>query len=272
MTAVLAPTGSALGDYEQLMALDAERGAERTPLGLIMNPGLREAMNLFSVVASEPLAPLRCFVRTVDATSPDLFHDEEIVNRGTRVQVDLGLSEVGVFRFLSGSSQVPDLVIEPLDVQPVLGSADAVATVYEISRRLGLPVRDVLSAAGMRKSTFYTWTSPEAPKPRVASQAKLWQLAQFVEDIEALLGGSARRWLLGGVERLEMLGKGRFDDLLDELHKRAPNSDFPPTYAESYAVGGDHAVAEDSGETMTRRRIGRADVVASAGRNRRATR
>jgi hypothetical protein len=264
-------TGSALGDYEQLTSFDAERAAEHTPLGLVMNPGLREAMKLFSVVATEPLAPLRCFVRTKDAASPDLFADDEPVSKGARAHVALLLNYVGVFRFLSSSYHEPEFDADRIEVEPVEGSSDAVTTVYDISRRLGLPVRDVVTAAGMSKSTFYTWTAPDAPKPRVASQARLWQLAQFVEDIEAVLGRSARRWLLADERRFERLGKGDFDELLGELNARPPSLEFPPTYAEAYAVGGDRLVADDAEAAPTRQRRGRAEVAKAANRSRRAT-
>ena len=125
------------------------------------------------------------------------------------------------------------------DPRPLVGGYDdAAGVVDDLSARLGMPVRDVLAAAEVSRSTFYSWKPPDAPRPRVASQGRLWALAQTVEDLEQLVPGALRGWLLADDARRALLVAGRFNELLAAaMPTRRPMQ--PPGYVEAYAVGGD---------------------------------
>jgi hypothetical protein len=60
---------------------------------------------------------------------------------------------------------------------PAVGDDDAVPVVMDLTCRLGLPVRDVLCAAGIRRSTFYR-RAAAGRAPRLADQQNPWRLAQ----------------------------------------------------------------------------------------------
>lgn len=132
------------------------------------------------------------------------------------------------------------------DDASVSGHDDAVAVVDGLTTRLDLSVRDVLAAAGIRRSTFYTWKAPEARRPRAFSQGRLWSLAQAVEDLEELVGGSLRGWLLADPARLPMLRRGEFDALLRRAEPAASAEvRGAPAYPAAYGVGGDRTEADD---------------------------
>ena len=134
------------------------------------------------------------------------------------------------------------------------GATDAVTTIEELKVRLGLPMVDVLKAAGVGKSTFYSWRDNHGSNPRMSSQGRLWMLAQFVEDTQSLVQGPLVHWLAARDHRLGLFRTGSFDQLLEEV--RAPSSDgvSQPDYAGIYAVG---AETMTSDEVAQRARSGR---------------
>jgi hypothetical protein len=270
MTLTLAPTGSAIGDYEQLTSLNANPNAQRTQVGEVTDPGLREALDGFAAALHEPLAALRGFLRTVTPVEQTVASVREAVvgtaviwHVAVGVQDDIPSRAVRLLTAYHGWGETP--VLEPLGHEPQLvgGSDDAATIIAELADRVGLPVKDILAAAGVKKSTFHSWRMPDGPRPRVASQGRLWELAQCVEDLEELLGGSARPWILADPARRERFRSGRFLDLVENFRSQPRPRLTAPSYAELAAAGGDR-LAIDSEPEPPRRPRGRPGVAHGA--------
>jgi hypothetical protein len=119
---------------------------------------------------------------------------------------------------------------------------DAVELIQRLTELLGVPLKDVLAAAGIRPRTYHSWRKPNAPKPRVGSQGHLWQLADSVADLSEHVGGDVRAWLHGRPERLRLLRAGELDELMSlrtaeqlEANQRARGRDYGVALAE-YSV------------------------------------
>ncbi len=143
----------------------------------------------------------------------------------------------------------PDTWTQAFDPEPedtgeddVTDQDDAVGVVEALAAKLGLPVRDVLKAAGIKRSSFYSWKKPGAPRPRVASQGRLWTLAQTVEDVDETTGGNVRKWLLARDARRLQLVHGEFDRLLAEAtaERSTPGIRAEPTWAATFGAGAEH--------------------------------
>lgn len=93
--------------------------------------------------------------------------------------------------------------------------ADVVTTVRALVEALGLPLRDVLKAAGIRRSSFHSWDKPGKPRPRTNSVGRLWALAQAVEDLTNTINVPLGRWLLAAPKRHRLLLDGSFDELVE---------------------------------------------------------
>lgn len=136
---------------------------------------------------------------------------------------------------------------------------DAVATVATLADTLGVKADDVLVAAGVKRRTFYAWKKTAGRRPRVDSQARLWELAERAEELAELLGQtSVRRWLLADPVRKKLLLAGDFDALV-ALASGEQLSAYLRAGGESYAqVEGPYAAgAEDVSERVVRARTGR---------------
>jgi len=99
------------------------------------------------------------------------------------------------------------------------GAADSENTnaydaVRFVEKALGLPVRDVLKAAGIAHRTFYNWQSSGVRQPRLASEGRLWRLVQVTEDLYELLGQDLPTWIRASPDRRAILRKGKPDELL----------------------------------------------------------
>jgi hypothetical protein len=245
MTPALAPTGSALGDYEQLTSREATSTARHTRLRQVEDPVLRAALGYFEDALTEPMSAL-AVLRSVTGLNQTYV-------------LDGGQAVYGVVSPLADQRTVnvpvaPALPDTP-DVPAVTGQDDAVLVVEQLVARLGLPLRDVLAAAGVNRSTFYNWRSPAAPRPRVASQGQLWALAQTVADLDELLAGDVRGWLLADPSRVQLLKSGAFTALLRAAEPPVPASrGAAPAYAAAYAVGGDRLDPEVTDVAVVRRR------------------
>jgi len=92
---------------------------------------------------------------------------------------------------------------------------DAVATVAALSAQLGVKPDDVLVAAGVKRRTFYSWKQTSGRRPRVGSQARLWELAEHTRDLAEQLGDTpVRAWMLADTARRKLLLAGAFDELV----------------------------------------------------------
>lgn len=251
MTLALAPTGASLGDYERLATHDLESVQQHTRLRAIADPALRGALHLFDSVSASPMSMVRALQSSTGLTETFLL------DRGAEffdVVSTVAARATAAIAVLDAGTAAAE-ADEEVDAS-ISGRDDAVAVVDGLTARLDLPIRDVLAAAGIRKSTFYTWKAPEARRPRVASQGRLWALAQAVEDLEELVGGSLRGWLLADPARLRLLRRGELDALLRaaEPPASALTADAP-AYAAAYGVGGDHVEPDgDQGPVFARGR------------------
>ena len=253
MTLALArPTGSSLGDYEQLAAHDATVAARHTRLRAVGDPTLRDTLVHFEDTISASMATVAMLRARAGLTETFL------VEHGTT--------------FFDVVSTITEQAADDLDDEApssVAGNDDAVSLVEGLAARLGVPVGVILAAAGISKSTFHTWkpTTGKAPRPRVASQGRLWALAQAVEDLEELLGGSPRGWLLADQRRLALLRRGEFDALVRAAEPPpSPRVADAPAYAAAYAVGGDRTGDEVTEVAVVHRRTLPAAPVAQRAR------
>jgi hypothetical protein len=146
---------------------------------------------------------------------------------------------------------------------------DAVMVIDQLVSSFGMAKRDILKAAGVSRSSFYSWRGRDGHKPRVASQGRLWELAQVAADLTDVLAQPIPRWLLAEPRRRNMLLAGNFDDLLRDAvdyrsRRAAVADDIEANWI--YAVGGDRedpARVDTSDDVQT---IGHNAGVASAER------
>lgn len=228
-------TGGSLGDYEQLSAQVAAHADQHTRVRQIGNPALRDVLGQFDDALTAPLGALRLVTGLAETY---------LLDRRT-----------AFFELVSTISQQAETVIATVAAAivdgdgraPVAGHDDAVTVIELLAARLGLAARDVLTAAGISRSTFYSWKAPASPRPRIASQGQLWALAQTVEDLADLLGDDLRGWLLADPARVALLRRGHLDALLTDAQNRAtirPSS--APEYAAAYGIGGDRVEPEEN--------------------------
>lgn len=233
-TLALPATGAALGDYEQMTARGWEAMESHTRIGNVGDPALDSALKQFELALTEPLAVLNSFTQHTVAV---------VIN-----------SLSAVFEVVSGIPWIDATSSSAADL--TTGQDDAVAVLEGISQRLGVPARDALKAAGISRSTFYSWKASNDLRPRLSSQGRLWELAQAVEDLDESLGGAGlRTWLLADKRRLGLLRKGAFDALLRvaaEDQRQRKNEPFPAEYVGAYAVGDDREPATSEVHSPTR--------------------
>ncbi len=260
MTMILERTGSTLGDYEELTSFDEQLVSRHTPARDVSDHDLREVLARFDITLAEPMAPLRSFVVThADATGTSISD----VGEGVVATSVVGLLAVAMHRTFRLLTVVPtpglaaDVASEdlPVSAEPGLTSdaQDVVAAIKSSSWRLGLPQRDICEAADVSRSAYYTWSQPGAPRPRVASQGRLWALVQFTEDLEDLLDVPPGQWLLARPERREQLLDGRFDDLLESLRAQPRPLRAAADYARFLSVGGDRLASDAEPATLGRK-------------------
>lgn len=141
------------------------------------------------------------------------------------------------------------------------GQFDAVDAVERLAIKIGVPVRDVLRATGIKRSTFYSSWRTAGPdrRPRLSSQGNLWAFAEAAADLEDLLGGGLQSWLLAEPRRLKAFLDGRFDELTRAASRVRKPADEIPAWTAAYAVGGDRQGPDEptatSGPGPRRRRV-----------------
>lgn len=107
-------------------------------------------------------------------------------------------------------------VAEPTSAEIDLAAAasSAAETVESLAAHLGLPVKDVLAAAGVKKRTFQHWKRNPRTRPRLGSQGQLWALAQSVEVLLERHGTGLAHWIAQEPARRELLRHGLHRDLV----------------------------------------------------------
>ena len=266
MTLALTPTGSSLGDYEELTSFDADAISTRTWLDDVASGGLRDVLMSFNKALREPLAPLRGFYLrspSTKSTAADLvgrFHGEmPIGNLVVRMDADISARQIRLGDTIEGWHETPLLVSNSF--APAIAASDPISTIESLSTRVGLPVADVLRAASISRSTYYAWKSPDNPRPRLASMGRLWEMAQCVEDLEEVLGESVHYWLLASTRRRRLFGSGQFAELLEMAQPSARTRGLAPAHAQLAAIGGDR-LESDGDQSIRRERRGQAVTVA----------
>lgn len=135
---------------------------------------------------------------------------------------------------------------------------DAVAAVAYVAQVLGVPERDVLTAAGIKERTFHEWKR-HGREPRLGSQGRLWELVQVVEDLAERMSDPAS-WLRADMQRREILRSGDPDALVAEVlqdeavEARGWQGAVQQSTAGYYGLGQENLGPEPSGE---RRRVQR---------------
>jgi len=248
----LAPpiTGGVLGGYERIASREIGVSQKHTQITTLADPKLRAALEIFANALTEPLAVFRSLV---DAHMTNLslkVWKDSIQALAPKITLLFeGSSQVQLSSWITQDWLVESLLPEDRFVQlspPVTkGSDDAVTSLLSISSRLGLPIRDVVEIAGISRSSFYSWRSPTAPRPRLSSQGRLWELAQLVEDLEELIEAPLRHWLLANPQRRTDLLQGNFHKVLDAASPVNGAPFLAPSYSTNYAVGGDEATQID---------------------------
>jgi len=142
---------------------------------------------------------------------------------------------------LAGQVQESVRSLEPAAETSTHKFDDVVDVIRDLQRRLGIDLKDVLTAANIKPRTYHSWAQPSAPRPRLASQGRLWALAQLVDDLPEVLDVPIRQWLLADSKRLVALRAGRFDELLEQASQEHMQQDPTGT-----VVGPFHGVGEDS--------------------------
>src|SRR5579863_4892581 len=60
--------------------------------------------------------------------------------------------------------------------------ADPLAVFDRIQGELAVAQKELLTAAGIRRRTYYSWKNPSTPRPRPSSLGRLWHLADALAD------------------------------------------------------------------------------------------
>jgi hypothetical protein len=230
-------TGGSLGDYEQMSAQVATKADQHTRVRAVGNSSLRDVLGQFDNALTAPLGALRSLRSATGLAETYLLDRRTAFFDVVSTIAEQAMAAIVVIESVRADDDRPSA--------SVAGHDDAVVVVEQLVNRLGVPARDVLAAAGISRSTFYSWKVPAAPRPRVASQGQLWALAQTVEDLRELLGDSLRGWLLSHPTRTTLLRRGDLDALLADAEKQTrTRPQAAPDYAAAYGVGGDRVEPE----------------------------
>jgi len=118
------------------------------------------------------------------------------------------------------------------------GVPQPVLVVDRLCSDTGLGRDDILKAADIKRRTFYLWQSKDqSSRQRVSSLGRLWELADTVDDLREIVDKPLPQWLGADRERVRLLCRGRFDELLD-LAVRVPAG-------RSFGTGHGSAVGSD---------------------------
>lgn len=276
MTATFTPTGSALGDYEDLAAYATETDDYHTQIMAVSNPGLLEVLNGFHRAIREPLAALRGVVRENTPVDPSRSQPSGLPGGDWEPQhIPLVLSgdmpgRIVTLLVLSlAVADTPTFELYRDHSSPVSGANDVVEVIEETSRRVGLPIKDVLAAAGVKKSTYHSWKAAAVVTPRLASQGRLWELAQLVEDFTEVHDFPIQQWILTDEARRRLFMRGHFVELREMLLSQPRPLMEAPEYAALAAIGGDNLIDDRKTEPARYRRgrISRVQEIKAADRS-----
>lgn len=110
-------------------------------------------------------------------------------------------------------------------------TADALSAIDALQATLGLALKDVLAAAGVKKRTYYAWKKMAATsRPQTRSQGRLWEMLDTVETLSELVDQPVKRWLLADDNRLMLLKGGHFADLVRSAVPAGEGEVYRPSY------------------------------------------
>ena len=92
-------------------------------------------------------------------------------------------------------------------------AASAVDVIQTLADQLEFPRDRVLKAASIKRRTYHSWVEKPEARPRLASQGRLWSLAQCVNDLTTLVG-TPGRWLQQS-GRMSLFEAGQFEHLVE---------------------------------------------------------
>ena len=224
MTMMLDRTGATTGDFDWMSSRSETSSENQTRPAPITDPNLREALGFLDSLHGEIMAPIYARLATTECTKQNLLSDFVQMTEGTP-----DLAKSTVMRLLLDDRRALEFSLwvcnsamstvgstQTYEDEAVLTSGDTriVEVLADMTRRLGLPMEQVLEAADIPSSTYYWWKANPEVQPRLASQRRLWALVQLVEDAEEVVGSSLQQWILSRPERRGLLLAGKFDALL----------------------------------------------------------
>ena len=104
-----------------------------------------------------------------------------------------------------------------------------------IQDELAVAQKELLTATGIKRRTYYSWRNPAAPRPRPTSLGRLWRLADALVDLRETLERPVAAWLHASPERIAAFKEGRFEDLVDLAVAMSKPSQ--PTHGMSRRIG-----------------------------------
>jgi hypothetical protein len=236
-------TGVAIGgDFDQFLA-----SHNQTRVGVVSDPALEGVIRRFDDISAGFVRSHRIFVNDPLCQSGiigflQLGQEVELFSDSVTLVIDeAGLRSGAAFWSYSPvlcTDTGPEWLSLPGSTH-LAGTADLVAAVGSVSRRLDLPLRLVLTAAGIPKSSFYNWRDSHGVRPRLASHGRLWELVQFVEDLEMLLTVPVPQWMLAEPARKTRFEQGEFAALLESARRPSTVRAEELTHLTGFAVGGD---------------------------------
>jgi len=118
------------------------------------------------------------------------------------------------------SGEPPDRAQFDDDPSRVDISSDAVTVARTLAHVLGVPLKDILKASEISRSSFHSWDKPSRPRPRLSSQGSLWALAELANELTETLKGNVAEWMRAHPTRRALLRAGEFDALYAQAFER----------------------------------------------------
>lgn len=142
------------------------------------------------------------------------------------------LPKLGLPRSHDAGTAPASFAISASDEVANYRSADsplAVQAVEDVADWLGVPVADVLRAAGIVKRTYQEWKRSGTRRPRISSEGRLWELHHLAADLVETMGLSGvRHWFRLDPARRRLLRAGALDRLVTQAYNTAKTSERPP--------------------------------------------
>ncbi len=258
-------TGASLGNFDVTEHIEPVPRERHTycVTDHVGNPSLRAAMSIFDDSFEDFGAGPRMVAITNPLLSAQMAKVAKVAFFAGSLHAACNVSLTAPGLILGSTSTLARQVLESVRSPETVSETsahkfdDVVEVVRDLQHRLGIDLKDVLAAANIKPRTYHSWARPSAPRPRLASQGRLWALAQLVDDLPEILDVPIRQWLLADPERLMILRAGCFDELLEQASQEHMQHDPTGTVAGPFHGVGEDGVGEDSPPSLrtTRREL-----------------